>query len=116
MIVSKESDEVIKLFEDLGFERKHAKKGINDKNVTDVRMKDTNGFHVDVVHADTMPKDMLIIKMNVDDFNEAYEFLTARGFRNTQGDKITETSSSRATLMVSPSGFGISVTEHIKEK
>lgn len=114
MIVTRESDAAISLFEDLGFEKRHLKEGINGKNVSDIRMKDANGFHVDVVHSDTIPKDMMIIKMNVDDFDEAFEFLAARGFKNAQGDKITETGSSRATLMVSPSGFGINLLQHIK--
>ena len=42
-------------------------------------MKDVNGFHVDVAQAD-VPRDMTIIRMNVDNFDEAYEYLTAKGF------------------------------------
>ena len=54
--------------------------------------------------------------MNVRDFDEAYEFLTARGFVNADGDKVTDTGSSKATLMVSPSGFGISLAQHIRKE
>ena len=53
--------------------------------------------------------------MNIRDFDEAYQFLEARGFKNTQGEKITTTSSSKSTMMVSPTGFPINITEHIKE-
>lgn len=53
--------------------------------------------------------------MNVRDFDEAYAFLTAHGFKNVQGDKVTDTGSSKVTLMVSPSGFGISLAEHIRK-
>jgi hypothetical protein len=53
--------------------------------------------------------------MNVRDFDEAYELLTSKGFRNAQGDKITDTGTSKATMMVSPSGFTISLIEHIRK-
>ena len=52
--------------------------------------------------------------MNVDNFDEAYEYLKSRGFVNTNGDKIAENGSSRAAMMMSPSGFGISLIQHIK--
>ena len=115
LIITPKAEETIKLFEDLGFERRHKKTGINGKDITSVSMKDANGFHVDVTQVDKLPQDMLTIRMNVDDFDEAYEFLTARGFKNAQGEKVTDTGSSHATMMVSPSGFAIDLIKHIKE-
>ena len=53
--------------------------------------------------------------MNVNDFDEAFEFLTSKGFKNAQGEKITDTGSSKATMMVSPSGFAINLIEHIRK-
>ena len=55
------------------------------------------------------------IEMNVDNFDEAYEYLKSRGFVNTKGDQIVENGSSRAAMMMSPSGFGISLIQHIKK-
>ena len=55
------------------------------------------------------------IRMNVRDFDEAFEFLTSKGFKNAQGDRITDTGSSKATMMVSPSGFAINLIEHIRK-
>lgn len=52
--------------------------------------------------------------MNVRDFDEAYHMLEEKGFRNTQGNRVTNTGSSKATMMVSPSGFTISVSEHLR--
>ena len=49
-----------------------------------------------------------------DNFDEAYEFLKSKGFVNTRGDKVTDTGSAKATMMASPSGFMISLIEHIK--
>ena len=117
MVLTEKADEVIALFEALGFERRHRKTGINDKDITSVSMKDANGFHVDVAQVEPghMPRDLVAIRMNVRDFDEAYDFLIAHGFRNAQGDKVTDTSSSRATLMVSPSGFAINLAYHIRK-
>ena len=58
---------------------------------------------------------MTYIRMNVDNFAEAYDILTAHGFKNTRGDGTIDTKSSKAATMVSPSGFTISLIEHIKD-
>ena len=117
LIVTKDAEKVIALFEALGFERRHKKTGINDKDVTSVRMRYTGEdgkiFHVDVTEAD-VPQDILSIRMNIPDFDEAFAMLEEEGFKNIQGEKVTHTGSSKATMMVSPSGFSISVAEHIK--
>lgn len=115
LIVTKNAEETIKFFEELGFERRHQKTGINGKDITSVTMKDANGFRVDVTKAD-VPQDISTIRMNVRDFDEAYEFLTANGFKNAQGDRVTDTGSSKATMMVSPSGFAINLIEHIRKE
>ena len=117
LIVTKDSESVIALFEALGFERRHMKTGINDKDITSVRMRytgeDGKVFHVDVTNA-PVPQDITSIRMNVRDFDEAYRMLEEKGFVNAQGDKITNTGSSKSTMMVSPSGFSISIAEHIR--
>lgn len=113
LITSPKAGEVIALFEALGFERRHTKTGIIE-DITSVAMKDENGFSVNVAQVDQLPQDMTVIAMNVDDFDEAYALLTAHGFKNAQGDKVTDTGSSRVTLMVSPTGFAISLAQHIK--
>ncbi|MBR4255781.1 MAG: hypothetical protein IKQ18_01355, partial [Clostridia bacterium] len=48
LIVTKDAQSAVKLFEELGFEKRHIKEQISLNNATDVRMKDKNGFHVDV--------------------------------------------------------------------
>jgi len=118
LIVTKDAEAAIALFEALGFERRHKKSGINGKDIYDVRMRyeneDGKVFHVDITQA-PVPQDITTIRMNVDDFEEAYEMLQAKGFKNAQGDRITETGSSRSTMMVSPSGYSISISKHIKD-
>ena len=116
-IITSDAQSVIALFEALGFERRHTKTGINDKDITSVRMRyeneDGKVFHVDITKA-PVPKDITAIRMNVRDFDETYKLLEEKGFRNAQGERITDTGSSKSTLMISPSGFSISITEHIR--
>lgn len=112
MIISPEAEKIIGLFEALGFVRQHHKEGFMEE-VSVVRMKDANGFHVDVVQG-PVPRDVTTIRANVDDFDEAYAFLTAHGFKNIRGDQVADTGSSRGCRMVSPSGFSISISKHMK--
>ena len=119
LIVTKNAEETIAIFEALGFERRHMKTGINDKDITSVRMRytgeDGKVFHVDVTSA-PVPQDITTIRMNIRDFDEAYKTLEEKGFKNAQGEKITDTGSSKSTMMVSPSGFSISIAEHIRKE
>lgn len=114
MIMTPKADDVIRLFEELGFEKRHVKTGLNDEGITNVRMRDANGFHVDISAVDRLPQDMTSIRMNVDSFEDAEQFLTAKGFTNIQGDKVGESPSARGTAFVSPTGFSIVVSQHIK--
>ena len=116
LIVTKEVDSTIKLFEELGFEKKHLKENeVNDMDISTVRMKDSNGFHVDVSKV-PVPKDMVVIRMNVDDFEEAKAILVKHGFVNQNAGQTVETSSSRSEFMVSPSGFSIDLVKHVKKE
>ena len=117
-IITSDAQSVIALFEALGFERRHTKTGINDEDISSVRMRyeneDGKVFHVDIAQAPA-PQDITTIRMNVRDFDEAYKLLEAKGFKNAQGERITETGSSKSTMMISPSGFPINITEHIRK-
>ena len=117
LIVSKSAEDVIKVFEDLGFEKSHAPVTTTELgNVQSYRMKNADGFHVDVsnVLQDT-ERDYILIRMNVDNFEEAYNILIKHGFTNTRGDKTLDTKSATAATMVSPSGFRIALVQHIKK-
>lgn len=116
LIVTKDEESAIKLFEALGFEKRHIKDSIGIENVTDVRMKDANGFHIDISHGSG---EWTMIRMNVDNLEEAVEFLEARGFhkaRHEAAKDTIDTGSSRFNIMVSPSGFIFSVSQHTKDQ
>ena len=116
LIIAQDTKEILDVFEAMGFERKHLSDDIDHRDdISSVRMKDANGFYVDVTQNEQVPQTRTAIRMNVDNFDEAYEFLKSKGFVNTRGDKITDTGSAKATMMASPSGFMISLIEHIKK-
>ena len=82
MICSRHAEDTVKLFEALGFEITHTKENFNGEGITDFRMKDANGFHVDVTtagHKLPTPNDQTVIRINVDDFDETLKFFTDRG-------------------------------------
>ena len=74
-IVTKNAEPVIRLFEELGFEKRHTKEGEGGPEIPEiksVRFKDANGFYLDVAQADVgQAQDMVTIRLNVDNFEEA---------------------------------------------
>ena len=114
LIVTKEQENVVALFEALGFEKRHTKRDVEGGANVTVVMKDVNGNNVNIAKGEDVPQDMTLISINVDNFQEAYDFFTGKGFIDPRGGKVTDTSSSRATMLVSPSGFAVSISEHIK--
>lgn len=114
LIVTKDQENVVALFEALGFDKRHTKTDVEGgKNVL-VTMKDANGNHVNVAKGVKVSQDMTMISINVDDFQEAYDFFISKGFTDPRGGRVTDTSSSRATMLVAPSGFAVHISEHIK--
>ena len=118
LIVTKDAENVIKLFEALGFERRHsldAKTG--EQDLTSVRMKNADGFHVDIAQVEgySADRDMTLIRMNVDNFEEAYEFLISKGFMCHSGGVAVETATNKSCCMIAPSGFAFVLCQHIKD-
>ena len=115
LIITRDPDAVIELFEKLGFKQHHVKQDISEIRTTDVRMKDENGFYVDVAMGDG---EYTMIRVNVDDFDEAIEFFMSHGFRkpnHERAHKTVDTGSSRYTIVVSPTGYILAVSQHIKD-
>ncbi len=115
MILTPKADEVIRFFEELGFEKCHAPTVDTGRSlVTSTQMKDADGHSIDIAGVESMERDMQIIRMNVDDFDEAYAMLTAKGFIHNGGGKPVETAANKSALMISPSGFAFDLCQHIK--
>ena len=114
LIVSKEAESIVKIMEDLGFERRHHKTGIENGENEAFMMKDANGNRISIAQSDDVPQDITGITINVDNFQEAYDLLLSKGFINPRGDKVTETGTSKATMLFAPSGFMVTISEHLK--
>ncbi len=115
LIITKNMDSAVKLFEEIGFERRHKKEGIGEKDVTAVQLRNADGFDLDISQFEGLPVESVVsIRMNVDDFDETYDMLIKRGFKNFYGDKTADTPSSKSAVMISPSGFTINIVKHIK--
>ena len=115
-IITKDAEALVKLFEQLGFEKRHQQEGIGEFDVKGIRLKDANGFNLDISQPDTLPTghDLMSIRMNVDDFDEAYQLLVKNGFKNYYGDNTASTRTGKSAIMISPTGFVINLVQHIK--
>ena len=115
-IITNDAAPLVQLFQELGFEKRHYLKGIGEQGDEGIRMRDTNGLYLDIAQTNIpIPHDLEAIRMNVDDFDEVYEILMTHGFKNFYGDKTVGTKSSKSALMISPSGFGVNLVQHIRE-
>lgn len=117
LIVTKDAERVIKMFEELGFECRHRIEATesNGVDITSVRMKNADGFYVDVAQAPNLEQDLSLIRMNVDNFEEAYEFLTAKGFHSPTGGETLDTKTNKSAMLISPSGYAFDLCQHIKD-
>ena len=114
-IITKEAEPIIKLFEELGFQQTHNKAENVDVEFSAHRMKNEGGFHVDVVEVPVIPKTYTAIRINVDNYEEAYQFFISRGFRESKGFAPSTTASSKYAYLVSPTGFIVDICEHVKK-
>lgn len=115
LIITRDPDAAIETFEALGFKQHHIKDNISEIKTTDVRMKHENGFYVDIAQGDG---EYTMMRVNVDDFEEAIAFFMAHGFRkpnHERASKTVSTRSSKYTMVVSPTGYILAVSQHIKE-
>ena len=111
LIVTKNIDKNVRLFETLGFEIAH-KQNPEDR-IYNFTMKNADGFKVDISKAD-VDKDLTLIRMNVPDFDEAFELLQQEGFVLKSG-RVIETDSSKSAMVVSPTGFAFDLCQHKKK-
>ena len=115
LIVTKDAEATIALFEAMGFEKRHTKEQISLSNATDVRMKNADGFHVDVTQG---TGEWTMIRMNVDDLDEAIAFLEAHGFhkaRHAVAKDTIDTGTSKFNIMVSATGYILAVSQHTRD-
>lgn len=114
-IITKTADSLIQIFEALGFTKRHHQEDIGEENVTGIRMKDENGFYVDISEVKfPIPHDLVSIRIDVDSFEEANDLLVQQGFKSFYGDHASSGKHSKYAVMFAPSGFCINLVQHIK--
>ena len=113
LIVTQKPEKTAALFEKLGFEAAHVKK--LEDGAYNYTMKDADGHQVDITKGNSrVEQDTTVIRMNVPDFDAAYELLQENGFI-IKGGHIVETPSSRSATVISPTGFAFDLCQHIRK-
>lgn len=116
IIVTAKVEDAVEVFETLGFEKKHTPiTDTGERDVQSYRMKNADGFHVDVADVNDIQQDMEYIRINVDDFDAAYEIFMKHGFTNPRGDGTIDQKSSKTASLISPSGYRVALVQHIKD-
>ena len=65
-IITRDAQSVLKVFEELGFERRHGQENVGSMDVKLIRMRDPNGFHLDISETKALPvESVTAIRMNV---------------------------------------------------
>ena len=117
LIMTNDSENAGKVFEAFGFSKKHTKQEATEKHDSGFRMKDADGHSISIGQVHGIPRDMMAVQMNVDNFDEAIDTLSSFGFKNLRGEgDVINTGSSLSAVMVAPSGFAINVVYHIKNR
>ena len=89
---------------------------MTEKNTTGNVLRDANGFRMNILQVENLPRPAIsTIRMNVDNFDEAYELLKSKGFTNPKGDHTVDTKTNKSCMLRSPSGFAFDLCQHIKD-
>ena len=124
VVITKDPESVIAVFEALGFVRTHNKAETTDIEFSSVRMKrmkdgsDTESFHIDVVSSpatERLKQDLSAIRINVDDFDAACELMASKGCRKSDAFGTQGTKSSKYAYFITPEGTVFDVCQHIKD-
>ncbi len=117
LIMTNDSEKAGKVFEALGFTKKHEKKDASENHDSGFRMKDAEGHGISIAQVNQLPRDMVAVQMNVDDLDEAIALLSSFGFKNMRGEgTIIDTGSARTAVMVAESASAVNVVYHVKNR
>lgn len=112
VVFTNDSSNFIAQMEALGFHVNHEKNKANGTNVIAKTLKDDNDHSVAVVEGDVFTPSFAGIRINVDNFDEALKEFTEMGYTNAR-ENYADTGTSHVTLLRSPEGIFVSISEHI---
>lgn len=115
LILTTNAEKLIKVYSALGFKKKHVKDDIEILNSTTncTILVDDNDNRIYISQADNIPKEMTVIHINVDNFDEAYEHFKSEGYYDAK-PQITRSATSISQLMFCKTGTGVIICQHIK--
>lgn len=115
-IFTNDETKILEQFKTLGFELKHEKNNMNQTTALSnvFILENSAGNSISVIKSDRFNQTVSGIRMRVDNFEEALEHFTNLGYINLQKEGIANTGTSLVTLLRSPEGLMVSLTQHIK--
>lgn len=116
MLLTPNFEETLEFAKKLGFEVRHTPtmKVPIGAEVRSYRLTDDNGNALDIADDPGALEARLIIRMNVDDFDEAVETLAEMGVPKPDEDQIVVTPSNKSAMIRTPMGFAFVLYQHIK--
>ena len=111
MIVTKDAESIKHLFEEMGFEVRHDVLGTTETDYRLIVMRDEDKHRVDIAEAET-EKGQVLIRMNVDDFDEAVSYFEALGY--SIFGTVHETESAMNALLTKGDGTYMVLFHHKK--
>lgn len=114
IVFTSDASGIIAQFEKLGFVRKHEKDMSETNGVVSGVMKDAAGHTLATVQGPKFAQTFAGINIMVDDFDNAMKEFAEMGYVNIRTEGGADTGSSVATLLRSPEGLFVSVSQHIK--
>ena len=76
-------------------------------------MADSNDFRLDITQTDAVKQEKVIIRVNVDNLDEAHDLFAKHNFKDVS--KMINTKSAKSIGMSSPSGILVALIQHIKD-
>lgn len=116
LIVSKDTKDIIELYNALGFSEKYYR-GNGDIEETEADctiLTDENNNRILISQSDVVEKEMSAIHINVDDFDETVKLFESKGYTCPTG-QTKKTATSIVRMMISPKGTAVVISHHIKK-
>lgn len=115
-VFTNDASKILEQFAALGFEVTHKKENMTKTSALShvFILEDRNGNNISIIQGDRFTQTFSGIRMKVDDFKEALEHFEKLGYVNLQKEGVADTGTSLVTLLRSPEGVMVSLSQHNK--
>lgn len=112
-VATRDTEKIIKDMEKVGFRIIHQRFDLFDEGDTEYVLENENGQRMDVVSCPEIDEDRYVVRINVDDFDEAMKIYTEQGFTVCKGPRILP--DSKNIVLFAPGKLPILLMQHIKK-